>query len=148
MEMLTGTRIRRATKADLPEIRRFLADNGLPTDGIERFLENFVVATDGNGSWIGIAGLELYGKSGLLRSVAVNGQFRGLGHGRALVDAVLGHARAKGVETVYLFTETAEAYFKGLGFEVVGRRGIDDRLKSSPEFTECETAVAMRKVIG
>jgi amino-acid N-acetyltransferase len=146
--MLTGTRIRPATRADLPEIRRFLGDNGLPTDGIERFLENFVVALDGNGSWIGIAGLELYGKIGLLRSVAVNKQFRGLGQGRILVDAVLGHARAKEVETVYLFTDTAEAYFKGLGFEVVGRRDIDDRLKSSPEFTECETAVAMRKVIG
>ncbi len=146
--MLTGTRIRPATEADLTEICRFLGDNGLPTDGIERFLENFVVALDENGSWIGIAGLELYGKSGLLRSVAVNGQFRGLGHGRTLVDAVLVHARAKGVDTVYLFTDTAEAYFKGLGFEVVGRRDIDDRLKSSPEFTECETAVAMRKVIG
>jgi amino-acid N-acetyltransferase len=146
--MLTGTRIRPATQADLSEIRRFLADNGLPTDGIERFVENFVVALDGNGSWIGTAGLELYGKSGLLRSVAVNRQFRGLGHGRTLVDAVLGYARAKGVETVYLFTETAEAYFTGLGFEAVGRREVDGRLKASPEFTECETAVAMRKVIG
>jgi amino-acid N-acetyltransferase len=146
--MLTGTRIRPATQADLSEIRRFLADNGLPTDGIERFVENFVIALDGNGSWIGTAGLELYGKSGLLRSVAVNRQFRGLGHGRTLVDAVLGYARAKGVETVYLFTETAEAYFKGLGFEAVGRREVDGRLKASPEFTECETAVAMRNVIG
>ncbi len=148
MEMLTGTRIRPATKADLPEICRFLEDNGLPTDDIERFLENFVVALDGNGSWIGTAGLELYGKSGLLRSLAVNKQSRGLGHGRTLVDAVLGHARAKGVETIYLFTDTAESYFKGLGFEAVGRRDIDDRLKSSLEFTECKAAVAMRKVIG
>jgi amino-acid N-acetyltransferase len=127
--MLTGTRIRPATAADLPEISRFLKLNRLPTNGIEKCLENFVLALDGNGSWVGIAGLELYGKSGLLRSVVVNERFRGLGHGRALVAAVLRNAKAKGVDIIYLFTETADVYFKRLGFEAVDRERIDESVK-------------------
>lgn len=112
-------------------------------------MTNFVVAEDKDGSWVGIAGLEVYGKGGLLRSVAVGKQYRGLGHGRKLVDAVLGNAKARGIQTVYLLTDSADAYFKGLGFEAVDRENIDEAVKASPEFTECcETAVAMRKTIG
>lgn len=97
---------------------------------------------------MGIAGLELHGKSGLLRSVVVNERYRGLGHGRTLVGMVIGNARTKGVETVYLLTDTAKTYFEGLGFEVVERSYIEEPVKLSPEFTGgCETAVAMRKVI-
>ncbi len=149
MGIMTGTRLRPAKATDLPQISRFLEENGLPTNGVERFFENFIVALDQNGSWVGIAGLEAYGKSGLLRSVAVDKQFRGMGHGRTLVNTILTNAREKGIETIYLLTESAEDYFKGLGFEVVNREDIDEAIRASPEFTECcETAAAMRKFIG
>jgi amino-acid N-acetyltransferase len=141
--------VRAAKPTDLPNIMSFLKNNGLPTNGVEKCLTNFVVAEDKDGSWVGIAGLEVYGKGGLLRSVAVGKQYRGLGHGRKLVDAVLGNAKARGIQTVYLLTDSADAYFKGLGFEAVDRENIDEAVKASPEFTECcETAVAMRKTIG
>ncbi len=147
--MITDTRMRHATAADLQQISRFLTENGLPTNGVNKFFENFIVALDQNGSWIGIAGLEVYGKSGLLRSVAVDKQFRGMGHGRTLVNTILTNAKKKRIETIYLLTESAEDYFKGLGFEVVNRKDIDEATRASPEFTECcETAVAMRKFIG
>lgn len=146
--MSTNTYVRSATSNDLPQISAFLRENALPTNGVESCVENFVIAVDRDGSWIGIAGLEPYGKSGLLRSVAVNERFRGLGHGRIIVDTVLRNARAKGIETVYLLTDTAETYFQGLGFEAVDRNRIDEAVRASPEFTECcETAVAMRKQI-
>jgi amino-acid N-acetyltransferase len=146
--MLPDIRIRPAVAADLPRVSSFLNENGLPTIGVEKCLENFIVAQDKNGSWVGIAGFELYGKSALLRSVAVDERFRGTGQGRGLVEAVLGNAKAKGVETIYLLTDTAEAYFSGLGFEALDRKDIDEAVKASPEFGECcETAVAMRIVI-
>ncbi len=146
---MSGTSIRPATAADIPQISRFLEENELPTIGVEKFFENFIVALDHNGSWVGTAGLEIYGKSGLLRSVAVDTQLRGMGQGRTLVNTVLANARKKGIETVYLLTENAEDYFKGLGFEVVKREDIDKSVRASPEFTECrETAAAMRKFIG
>ena len=146
--MLADVHIRHAMKGDLPRISRFLEVNELPISGVDKCVENFVVAHDRNGSWVGIAGLEVYGKAGLLRSVAVDGRFRGMGQGRALVNAVVGDAKSKGVETVYLLTDNAESYFGGLGFEVVDRKDVDEAVKVSAEFGEmCASAVAMRKML-
>jgi len=145
---LADVRIRHAMKGDLAEISRFLEENGLPTSGVDKCVENFVIAQDKNGSWVGIAGLEVYGKGGLLRSVAVDGRFRGMGQGRALVNAVLRNAKSKGVETVYLLTDNAESYFGGFGFEVVDRKDVDEGVKASVEFGEmCASAVAMRRTL-
>jgi amino-acid N-acetyltransferase len=143
---LTATQLRNATIDDLPEITLFLKDNELPTNGVKECVENFIVAMDEDRSWVGIAGLEVYGKSGLLRSVAVDKNYRGMGHGQSLVEAVLKEAREKGVERIYLLTENAEVYFKGLGFEVISRENVDEGVRASPEFRECcATAVAMRR---
>jgi len=130
-------------------MKKFLEENALPVEGIESCLENFVIAEDKDGKWVGVAGLEVYGECGLLRSVAVDKRFRFQGHGRKLVDSVLRNARAKGVRTIYLLTETASSFFQRLGFEVVDRSDIDTEVRTSPEFTEvcCESAVAMRKQI-
>jgi len=145
--MKTEMSIRFATAVDLPEIERLLEANKLPTIGIEKCISNFILAMNPDGVWVGVAGLEVYGQNGLLRSVAVNEQFRSLGYGRALVEAILRNARLSGVQTIYLLTDTAEEYFKTLGFGVVDRRGIPEDVRASPEFTECcETAVAMHRL--
>ena len=145
---MADVHIRPAVANDLSRVSDFLTENKLPTNGVDKCIGNFMVAEDKEGSWVGIAGFELYGKSGLLRSVAVDERFRGMGQGRALVDAVLRSVKAKGVDTVYLLTDNAEAYFGGLGFEVVDRGDIDDAVKASVEFGEmCASAVAMRKAL-
>lgn len=146
--MLADVRIRPALRGDVTQISRFLIENELPTVGVEECVENFVVAQDRDGSWVGVAGLEVYGKSGLLRSVAVDRRFRGMGQGRALVDAVLRSAKGKHLERIFLLTDTAQNYFRGLGFEVVDREDVDEAVKASPEFPECgDAATAMRKLI-
>jgi amino-acid N-acetyltransferase len=146
--MLADVHIRHAVKGELAKISRFLEDNGLPTSGVDKCVENFVVAQDRSGSWVGIAGLEVYSKSGLLRSVAVDRRFRCMGEGRGLVDTVLKNAKSKGIETVYLLTDNAASYFAGLGFEVVDRKDVDGAVKASVEFGEmCASAVAMRKTL-
>jgi amino-acid N-acetyltransferase len=118
--------------------------------GADGCVENFVIAENESGSWIGVAGVEFYGESGLLRSVAVDKEFRGRGHGRILVNAVLEKARDKGIKTVYLLTEDADSYFKHLGFKIVDRNDVDDVVKTSLEFTEAcpESALVMRREIG
>jgi amino-acid N-acetyltransferase len=109
---------------------------------------NFVVSTDDKGMWCGVAGLEIYGHSALLRSVAVEKNSRRMGHGKALVDTVLSNARQNRVHTVYLLTESASDYFARLGFDLVDRKDVDEAVKASPEFTVCRsTAVAMCKTI-
>ncbi|MGP8129000.1 MAG: GNAT family N-acetyltransferase [Candidatus Bathyarchaeia archaeon] len=120
----------------------------MTTAGVESCYANFVIATDKKGTLVGVAGLEVYGQSALLRSVAVEKNSRRMGHGRTLVDAVLRNAKQIGVYTIYLLTENAFDYFKNLGFDLVDRKEIDEAVMDSLEFTECRsTALAMRKTI-
>jgi len=148
--MLASAHPRGATKENLLRIKSFLRENGLPDVGVDGCVENFVIAENENGSWIGVAGVEFYDESGLLRSVAVDKQFRGRGHGRTLVNAILRNAREKGIKTIYLLTEDADNYFKRLGFQIVDRKDVDDVVKTSLEFTEAcpECALVMRRAIG
>ena len=149
VSMRVQARCRAATQSDLQVIKGFLKENGLPELGVDGWVENFVIAEDQDGSLVGVAGLELYGKSGLVRSVAVKKSFRGQGYGRILVEAVVGNARARGLKTLYLLTDDASAYFQRLGFQPVDRKEVDRAVKASVEFTEmCEGATAMRRVLG
>jgi len=147
---LTANQLRSATLDDLPKMRSFLRENGLPDVGVERYIQNFLIAENEIGSLIGIAGLETYDKNGLLRSVAVRKGSRGKGVGRTLVNAVLRDARTRGLGTVYLLTDNASDYFERLGFQIVDRSDVDATVKTSVEFTEAcpESAVVMRKTIS
>ena len=139
-------RLRRADSADVSHLTDFLRANSLPTVGLRDWHENFFIALDDEGSWVGVAGYEVYNESALLRSVAVDKRSRGLGHGRALVEAILADARKRSIHTVYLLTETAEPYFRRLGFDSVDRDQIDLAVRKSEEWTECcRTVQAMRK---
>ena len=145
-EVIPTLLLRRADRTDIKHLMDFLEANSLLTVGVEDWYRNFFIALNGEGSWVGVAGYELYDKSALLRSVAVDGASRNQGHGRALVEAVLADARKRGVRTVYLLTETAEPYFKRLGFDPVNREQVEPALKKSAEFTECCSACqTMRK---
>ena len=145
---MSVVQLRRAGSTDLRRLTGFLADNSLPTVGVQDCLENFFVGLDENDSWVGVAGYELYGHSALLRSVAVDSRSRNLGYGHTLVEAVIADAKSHGVDTVYLCTETAERYFSRLGFDSVERDQIEPTVKNSPEFTECcRTARWMRKTL-
>jgi amino-acid N-acetyltransferase len=140
--------IRQAEKDDVAWIKGLLEENGLPTVGVDQWYGNFVVAVDETGEPVGVAGFELYNHNGLLRSVVVEKDCRNAGYGQAVVEAVLGNAKKRGVEVVYLFTETAQDYFKRLGFDVVGRDQVDEAVKGSPELTECcSRAAAMCKTV-
>ncbi len=145
---MPGFQIRAAEATDLQHIVSFLNGNGLPTIGVESCYSNFLIATDAKGVWYGIAGVELYGQCALLRSVAVDESSRGMGYGKALVNAALSNARQNGVRDVYLLTENASKYFEKLGFTITDRNSIDEVVKESQEFGACcATALAMRKTI-
>ena len=145
---MQNNRIRQASPTDLAWIKSLLEKNSLPTIGVEEWVGNFVVAVDGKGLRVGVAGSEVYEHAALLRSVAVEEEYRNAGYARAMVNTVLKNAKQKGVGLVYLFTDGAEDYFKQLGFEVVKREEMDEGVKTSREFTECCTScTAMRKIL-
>jgi amino-acid N-acetyltransferase len=143
-------RLRTAKATDLPAVLALLRRADLPAAGIsESALADFVVAEE-SGALVGVAGLELYPESALLRSVAVEESWRGTGVGRALIDEALDRSQERGIRDVFLLTTTAEHYFPRFGFICVGRDAVPETVKASAEFCGAcpETAVVMRKTVG
>jgi amino-acid N-acetyltransferase len=123
-----------AKAGDLQDVLRLINGVGLPTEGIsDTFPSGYVVIRDG-ALLLGVAGLETYDDLGLLRSVCVAAGQRGRGLGRALVGDRLRAARRDAIGCVYLLTNTAADYFRGLGFAVMERAGVDVRMQQTREF--------------
>ncbi len=139
-----GVELDRARESDLEDILALLGDCGLPTEGVARHLEHFQTLRRGT-EVIGCAGLEIYGRAALLRSVAVQSAWRGHAFGRILTQAALERARELGVSKMYLLTETAVPYFRRFGFEVLERPRVDPAVQKSVEFVSAcpDTALAM-----
>lgn len=138
--------LRPAKQPDLPTLERLLTRAHLSTRGVAEVLANFVVAEQA-GRLIGSVGFESYEPDALLRSAAVDPEFRGTGIGRALVDDLLERVRRRGTRDVYLLTTTAEQWFPRFGFERTTRDAVPAAVQASVEFREiCSTsAVVMVK---
>ncbi len=126
--------VREATKADWLNIAALLTRADLPLAGAEDHLCGFVVAVRGE-EVLGCAGLERYGATGLLRSVAIEAAERGLGLGARLVGRILQQAEAQGIDQVVLLTETARDYFPRFSFRTIARNGAPAPTLASLEFT-------------
>lgn len=136
-----------ATSRDLPAIIALLAASGLPTADVRPGAQaEFLVARQ-NGQVIGCVGLERYGDSGLLRSLAVLPEHRGTGLGIALTQAIERHAARSDLVRLVLLTETAEAFFRGRGYGVITRAEAPPGVQESQEFRAlCPvSAVCMQK---
>jgi len=141
--------IRSATASDLPEVITLLAKDKLPLAGLKEHVGTTLVARR-SARVVGCAAVEIYGTSGLLRSVAVDEERRGEGLGHQLTQAALDLARLRGVTSVYLLTTTAEKFFPRFGFREVAREDVDPAVRASVEFTTAcpASAVAMRADIA
>lgn len=138
------TTLRSAAPADWPRIAALLQASGLPLDGAEEMVGDFVLAEQAGGL-VGCAGLERHGDAALLRSVAARPEARGQGVGRRVVEAALGRARAGGMRRVVLLTETAAGYFPRFGFRAAPRTEAPEAVRDSVEFTSAcpDTALMM-----
>jgi amino-acid N-acetyltransferase len=105
----------------------------------------FVVRED-DGRVVGVAGLELHGEDGLLRSVAVDADYRGQGLATSLVEAALERAKRVNLRAVYLLTTTAREYFARRGFGDCPREDAPAAIRESWEFrTGCPSTAAFMK---
>jgi amino-acid N-acetyltransferase len=138
--------LRNARQADLGEVMALLQRAELPAAGVAEAFSHFVVA-EHEGRIVGTAGLELYGASALLRSVAVDDSWRSSGVGRRLIDRALAEATQRGIEDIFLLTTTAEHYFPRFGFTCVSRDAVTEEVQASVEFQAAcpSSAVVMRK---
>jgi amino-acid N-acetyltransferase len=139
--------IRRAQVSDLPGVLQLLRGPGLPTADLMSApgLQLWVLETEGQ--LVGVIGLERFGTSALLRSLAVAPGYQRRGFGHELVARLERDARADGVERLVLLTETAEVIFRRLGYELVDRRNVAEQIKQSAEFRSLcpSSAVCMTK---
>ena len=141
--------IRSATSHDLSAVSHLLQEAALPLDGLdEQWGPGYAVAVDA-GAVVGAAGVERYGRFGLLRSVVTAPGRRGHGIADTLVRNRLAWASTEGLEGVYLLTTTAAEYFPRLGFERVERDAVPIEIRESREFTSAcpSSAVAMHRAL-
>jgi amino-acid N-acetyltransferase len=136
---------------DMPAVTRLLAERGLPVEDLTpEKLDFFLVARDDTGKVTGCVGLELFGDSGLLRSLAVSPVNEGAGIGALLVLAVERRAMDSRVKTLYLLTIDAADYFRRLGYRDAVRDRVPASVRASDEFTRLcpASATCMGKGLG
>ena len=128
---------------------KLLAAEKLPVDDLPSELVDFFVVVE-NDSVTGVAGLEIYGDFGLLRSVAVERSARGLGISAALLDKIETVAFHKGLQAILLLTETAAGYFAKKGYVQIARMDIPADIKASSQFNHVcpQSAIAMQRTIN
>jgi amino-acid N-acetyltransferase len=141
--------IRRGHLGDLPQVLALLQDAGLPTSDLRSIqgLQLWVLQT--KDALVGVIALERFGSDALLRSLAVVATYRKRGYGHELVARLEQDAQAAGIEQLVLLTETAEPFFRSLGYVLIDRRCVSEELKQSAEFRSlCPvSAVCMSKAL-
>ena len=114
-------------------------------DVAERWGHYFVVRED-DGRVVAVAGIEVHGEDGLLRSVAVDPDYRGQGLAASLVEAAMERAKRVKLRAVYLLTTTARDYFARHGFADCSREDSPAAIRESWEFrTGCPSSAAFMK---
>ncbi len=108
--------LRRARPEDVPAIEKLLSAEWLPPFQIHEFLETFWVL-DEDGRVLGCAGLEVYGQTGVIRSVVVHPSLRGRRFGDLLSKTAMTEARRRGAKRLYLFTGDKAPFWRRHGFE-------------------------------
>lgn len=129
-------------------IKKLLSEASLPYEDISSHIDNFLLANIDN-VIVGVLGIEIYGKSALLRSLAVIPSKQGKGIGKFLYEKMEFHASSKGINELYLLTTTADLFFENLGFKKIARDEVADIIKTTKEFKDiCPvSAVCMVKEI-
>lgn len=136
-----------AKRSDENQIKQLLAECELPYDDITlAHLRHFLVLRDDN-QLVGVIGLEILGDASLLRSLAVQSQYRGRSFGSQLVKRAEEYAHSQGTGTLYLLTTTAEGFFANLSYKMVKRDAIPAVIKGTAEFQSLCPADALCMVM-
>lgn len=141
--------IRVARAADLAAATSLLREAGLPVEDFsEDLVGNFLVASTGP-SVVGCIGLEPLSNVGLLRSLAVDPDFRDGGVGRMLVRELEAHASRLGINELWLLTIDADGFFSRLGYRVQERDKAPAAIRRTAEFSLLcpDDAILMKKTI-
>jgi amino-acid N-acetyltransferase len=135
--------IRRGETVDLPAVLKLLQGAGLPTEDLSSAPGLHLWVLEVEESLVGVIGLERFGASALLRSLAIAPEHRRRGWGQQLVDRLEHDASGAGVQRLVLLTETGKEFFHKLGYEILDRRCVSDDVQQSAEFRSLCPALAL-----
>ena len=144
--------LRPAQGDDLPGIVALLTACGLPSSDLSAAsLAHFHVVESG-GWLVGVAGLEVAGSHGLMRSLAVAPDFRGKGLAGRLIEATEAVSRINDLSSLYLLANDAYAarFFGRIGYTPVERNRVPGTLLALPEFSQLcpQSCPCLRKVLN
>ena len=113
-------------------------------------MEAFFVSRAGDEGILACVGLERFGETALLRSLAVRASARGKGLGDQALQKMEAFAASKGVHRLCILTTTAEPFFEARGFERCERTSLPAAVQASSEFKRLcpASAVCMFKEIN
>lgn len=127
-----------ADLADRPAVDALLAESGLPPLPAGDVVR-LIVARD-VARVVGVAGVEPFGRWGLLRSVAVRPEARGTGLGGRLVRAAEAGTDA---DVLVLLTTDAAPFFTALGYAPTDRADLPADVRASAQFSgQCPASSA------
>ena len=138
-----------ASPMDEPCIRQLLALCGLPHEDITpEHLDHFLVIKE-KGEILGSVGLEILGRSALLRSLAVDPRFRKRGFASELTKKAEEYSASLKIKELFLLTMTAEKFFLRRGYQKTERNSAPPEIQGTTEFQSfCpDSSVCMVKVL-
>jgi amino-acid N-acetyltransferase len=97
-----------------------------------------------------VIGLEIKKQNALLRSLAVDADYRNRRIATSLVGEIEDYAKSKEVDTLYLLTMTAEAFFEKCGYRRIARDSAPTEIQETTEFRNLcpASAVCMVRHLG
>ncbi|MGZ6229979.1 MAG: arsenic resistance N-acetyltransferase ArsN2 [Syntrophales bacterium] len=134
---------------DEPLIRQLLILCELPQGDITpEHLRHFLVLKE-EGQVIGVVGVEILARLGLLRSLAVDPRYRRRGFASHLAERAEECAASLKIEALYLLTITAEGFFAKRGYHRVERDSAPSSVRGTGEFKNLcpASAVCMVKYL-
>lgn len=144
-----ASKVHVARNPSLTDVVALLSRCGLPSDDIDpQWLADFVVVVD-DGAPLGVAGLQCFGTTALVRSVGVDAPHRSHGLGARLLGAVEACARERGVRQLYLLTNDAAGFFARHGYAAMQRCAAPAQVQGCTQFGSscCGAATLMTKSI-
>jgi len=143
---MENMRCRYMRPEDLQSIQDLLRQNKLPIEGIEQNQSTFLVP-EKKGRVVGCGGIELLGRFGLLRSLAVAEKERSLGYGRQLVDHLFAVAALHAIDDLFLLTVDKMVFFEQTGFSQIPRSEAPESVRATELCTThcCGTATCMTR---
>lgn len=131
----------------LEKLQQFLKTNKLLATDLKLDGSFFIGYHEADGKLVGSGGLEQYGDTGLLRSIAVDERLRRKSLGKEIIEEIIDKAKQLKIKDLYLLTETAHTYFLKKGFQDVPRELVPSAIKQTTEFSQvCPASAAVMKL--